>query len=495
MASVSPSTNSTFTKITDLDEDSLAHCARYLSPQDLSNMAMTCKLLKRVAYHDSIWLRFFREQWPQQISFAFSQASGVREAYLGRHTAVQKFQFVDPLIANFYIDARPFSHVLLGKNDIIFSRGSFIHILKIDDFVNGKDCLATLTDHKARITCMRLFAINDASFFRSETQRSENVLVTSSCDHSIRLWWKGSCQRCFRGHSAPVSTLSDRLLADGSSNIFASGGEDGTVRLWSLGTSGKCGQHALKATLYGHQKPVKWMSVAGHKTSLLVTIATDSKIRVWDSTMSSSARSSCCVGMASVSGAPIGIKCHESMVYVAAGSSVVTIDLRTMKVAFTAAICQSQLYSFDILPSKSLVCAGESNRALLWDVRKSQEAMKPEPMSMLDGHNGPVTHVHMDPYKIVTGGPYDFYANIWDVETGLQTNSLICSDPERSNASCGCNAMAVDGCRIVTACSGEEGLVRFRDFTNASCSVSSYEDELGSKFWSKTSYSDTDSDV
>lgn len=74
---------------------------------------------------------------------------------------------------------------------------------------------------------------------------------------------QGTCQRCFRGHNGPVSALSDKLLGDGTGKMLASGGEDGTVRLWSLNSSGKRGQHALKATLHGHEKPIKLMSVAG----------------------------------------------------------------------------------------------------------------------------------------------------------------------------------------------------------------------------------------
>lgn len=76
---------------------------------------------------------------------------------------------------------------------------------------------------------------------------------------------QGCCQRCFRGHSGPVTTLSDKLLGDGTGKVFASGGDDGTVRLWSLSSSGKRGQHALKATLYGHGKPLVLMSVAGYE--------------------------------------------------------------------------------------------------------------------------------------------------------------------------------------------------------------------------------------
>lgn len=57
-------------------------------------------------------------------------------------------------------------------------------------------------------------------------------------------------------------------------------------------------------------------------------------------------------------GAPVDMKCHEALLYVAAGSSVVVVDLRTMQKVNIAAIHQPKLYSFTIMPSKSLVCTG-----------------------------------------------------------------------------------------------------------------------------------------
>uniref|UniRef100_A0A2P2KCA7 Vegetative incompatibility protein HET-E-1-like n=1 Tax=Rhizophora mucronata TaxID=61149 RepID=A0A2P2KCA7_RHIMU len=285
MADPSPSpspkpTNSSSSKTTimDLSEDSLAHCAAYLSPRDLTNLALSCKSLKRAAYCDFIWHRCFRAHWPEQAIQSLSQASGgAREAYLARRAAVQQFKFVDPLAADFYTIAKSIDHVVLDKNDIFFSQGSLIQTMKINRFLGGKDFVTTLSDHNARITCMRLFSLNETSFLRSETQRKENFLATSSSDHSIRLWWKGSCQRCFRGHNGPVSTLSDKLLSDGASasKVLASGGEDGTVRLWSLGSGGKRGQHALKSTLYGHEKPIKLVSVAGYDLAAFQTMKAD----------------------------------------------------------------------------------------------------------------------------------------------------------------------------------------------------------------------------
>ncbi|XWS44272.1 hypothetical protein CRYUN_Cryun15aG0030500 [Craigia yunnanensis] len=480
------------TKITDLDEDSLAHCATYLSLQDLSNLAMTSKFLKKVSYSDSIWLHRFRERWPAEM--LSSSSLGVRKVYLDWRTALHQFKFADPFVLDLFTEARHFDHLLLDKNDIIFSQGSMIRMMKIDSFLSGCS-LVRMSDHSARITCMRLFPLNETSLVRSEMQREQNVLVTSSYDHSIRIWWKGACQRCFRGHNGAVSTLSDKLLGDGGVKVLASGGEDGTVRLWSLNSSGKRGQQALKATLYGHQKPVTLMSVAGHKPSLLVTMSKDSKVRVWDTTTASAIRSSCCVGMTSVPGAPVDMKCHEALLYVAAGSSVVVVDLRTMQKVNTAAIYQPKLYSFAIMPSKSLVCTGGFGKAMLWDIRRNQETSKPEPVTELDGHMGSVRLLHMDPYKIVTGGLGDDFVNTWETDTGTKTNSLFCNRLELGSPHIGCSAMAINGCRIVTASYGEtQGLVRFRDFSSATRPILEYNDEDVdvSKFWSTQSYSDSD---
>ncbi|XP_071706208.1 histone acetyltransferase type B subunit 2-like isoform X2 [Rutidosis leptorrhynchoides] len=374
--------------------------------------------------------------------------------------------------------------LLLSKNYIYVSQGPRVQIMSIDKLLEGTTSIvSSLNDHRARITSMRLFPLKETSLFRNAAQINENVLVTSSCDHSIRLWWKGSFHRSFRGHNGPVTVLSDKLLGDGNGKVFASGGEDSTVRLWSLSSSGKNGQRALKATLYGHEKPIVLLSVTGHKESFLVSMSKDSKVRVWDVSVSSSSdRKSSCVGTTSVVGVPVGIKCHNSLIYIAAGSTIEAVDLRTMKTSFrTSTKNQGKLYSFDINPSKFLACAGGHGRAMLWDIRKITDTGEGDPMAELDGHIGPVTHLHMDPYKIVTGGREDPQVNIWEADNGNQTNVLSCTKDES-----GCSAMAVDGFRIVTA--GYNQDLRFRDFSNAVSSVSfddeSFDDEVtGLKFW------------
>ncbi|CAK9162874.1 unnamed protein product [Ilex paraguariensis] len=150
-----PSTDQRSITITDLNMDALVHCASYLNLQDLSNMAMSCTYFNRVAYSDSIWQSLFRERWPQRVPSSFSQISGARKAYLARNTALQQFKFVDPLLADYYTHSKPYDQLFLDKNDIIFSQGPLIHMIRIGEFLNGKDPLVTLSDHRARITCMR----------------------------------------------------------------------------------------------------------------------------------------------------------------------------------------------------------------------------------------------------------------------------------------------------------------------------------------------------
>ncbi|MED6205595.1 hypothetical protein PIB30_019156 [Stylosanthes scabra] len=483
------------TKLTDLDVDSLSHCLTRLSVRDVSALAMTCTSLKRLSYSDTVWLRFFREHWHLQEPCSSLNSSGARDLYLARRTALLQFRFLDPSVLSFYRPRTNFSHLLLHKNQIISAQGSTVEMIDLNKYVTGGGT-HLFSGHRARITCMRLFPISAVFPSRGETEREQNFLVTSSYDHSIRLWGKkGSFQRCMRGHNGPVLSLSDKLLGDDTCKVLASGGEDGTVRLWSLNLSGKQGQQSLKATLYGHEKPVDLVLVAGHKSSLLVTISRDAKVRVWDTTTSSSARSSCCVGMTALRGAPVNMKCHESLLYVAAGSSVTAIDLRTMQKVITAAVHRSKLYSFDIVPSKSLMCTGGDGRALLWDIRRNQEASNPDPVAELDRHLGRVTLLHMDPYKVVTGGPDDDYVNVWDSDTGMQANSLLCCSDKEVVNKFGCDAMAVDGFRIATAtgCDGAS-ILHYRDFKDAVDPVAKPENDPPSKFWSSllSDYSDGD---
>lgn len=70
------------------------------------------------------------ERWPQEIvTPSLSVSSGVREAYLARHAALLGFQFSDPLAADIPTEAKPVDHILLEKDDIIFSQVSITPLI------------------------------------------------------------------------------------------------------------------------------------------------------------------------------------------------------------------------------------------------------------------------------------------------------------------------------------------------------------------------------
>ncbi|XP_078428113.1 ribosome biogenesis protein WDR12 homolog [Wolffia australiana] len=460
--------------LADLNADALTHCASFLGLSDLARMAMACRTLHQAAYSDSIWRRLFRESWPQ--NFIPLETSGARAAYLARRNAVRQFKFDDPVMFNLPAYALPQSHLLFDRDDIILAQGSSIQILKVDTSTWETTCEA-IRAHNSRITCVRLIPLNETFLFRNEMQKNENTIVTSSSDHTIRLWWKGRSQRCFKGHNVPVTTLADRLLGKSGTKLLASGGEDGSIRLWSLGSSVK--RQPFVATFHGHERPISFLTVAEHNPSLLLSISKDAKLRVWDATMAS--RSSSCVGMSAFSGHPVGIKCHESLCYVASGSSVTAVDLRTMKKVSAIATHPPKLHSFAMAPSKSLIWTGGDEKAILWDVRRAKA------MAVLDGHLGPVAMIHADGSKVVTGGPKDLYVKVWEADNGALVRSLECySDDltEVGDEEVGLSAMAVDGCRIVTGGFGEgPHLLCFRDYSNSSVLIADREQGPSSKFW------------
>lgn len=102
------------------------------------------------------------------------------------------------------------------------------------------------------------------------------------------------------------------------------------------------------------------------------------------------------------------------------------------------------------------------------------------------GHKGRITQLHMDQYKIVTGGPEDVNVNVWETDTGVKANSL--DQARLSNIKF--SAMAVQGLKMVT-CGGSENIC-FRDFYTATLPISKPKDKSSSKFW--TSQDDSDSE-
>ncbi|KAL6626889.1 hypothetical protein ACP70R_030615 [Stipagrostis hirtigluma subsp. patula] len=474
--------------LADLDGDVLAHCAGYLGARDVASLAMACRPLRAAAYCDAVWYRLFRDQWPfQKVPRG---ALGLREQYIRRHTEVHKMKFDDPASAIYYLnptETAP-SHLMLDSNCIWLCQGPVTRKLSVG--WPEPEMVETQRSHGARITCMRLVPLIDTPLFRSDTQANEKALITSSTDRTIRLCWKGH-SRCYKGHSGPVTALADKLLDDGEFKVLASGGEDCTIRLWCMSTKAK--NRALISTFHGHEKTLSFLSVAWHKSSLLVSSSKDSKVRVWDTMAPPSSGSSSCVGSTHLnsSGSPIAMKCYESLCYIAAGSEVTAIDLRTMKKASVLALPNRRILSCEMLPSEWLICTGTKDKALLWDIRKSQEPSN----AVVELHSdGLVTFLHLDPYKVVTGVPADGQVHVWETRTGDLLNTLSCGEPVKSAGRGTVSAMAVDGCRIAMAGSSADGsFLHYRDFLKSSVLVSLPGKEV-SRFWRPQQLDDDEDD-
>jgi hypothetical protein len=68
-----------------------------------------------------------------------------------------------------------------------------------------------LRDHNARITCMRLVPVAALGAMRNFLGGASNFLITSSCDHTIRIWGKVAS---FHSMPSPVLCSHDMFSLD-----------------------------------------------------------------------------------------------------------------------------------------------------------------------------------------------------------------------------------------------------------------------------------------
>jgi len=287
-----------------------------------------------------------------------------------------------------------------------------------------------------------------------------------------------------------VSTLAEHLVGkEGSPPVLASGGTDGTVRLWSLSSSSSSsrGRSPLLATLHGLEPSIKELAVAGYNPSLLISAAKDAKLRVWDVMATPSAVGvGKCVGTTkgTFDGMPVGLKSVGSICYIGGGTTVKAVDLRTMCTVATVSSHEPGVLTFAVNPSGTSVCTGGSDKtAKLWDLRMIDDS--PTPWAVLGNHSGPVHNLHYDSYKVITGGTGDRNVHVWSAETGEEISSLD-SIIWSSSSDTGVSALVASGGKLVTGtCGVDPGFVRLQDFTNCVNPLvdSSLEHNNSSKFW------------
>ncbi|KAG0290943.1 Coatomer subunit beta', partial [Dissophora globulifera] len=106
---------------------------------------------------------------------------------------------------------------------------------------------------------------------------TQPYVLSGSDDMTIRLWdweknWK--CMQTFEGHTYFVMCIT---INPKDTNTFASACVDGTVKVWSLGSS------VANFTLDGHDKGVNWVDYYhGAEKPYMITAGDDSTVKVWD---------------------------------------------------------------------------------------------------------------------------------------------------------------------------------------------------------------------
>ena len=137
--------------------------------------------------------------------------------------------------------------------------------------ISSSSC-QVLHGHADTVLCLDVFP-NKVSF------------VSSSKDNSIRLWALVNsdgiiqCLSKIEGHTHAVSCLSACRITN---NVFASGSEDCTLKIWSVKKVKKKGiVTTVKCTAIAHQKPLNCVCVSPNDR-LVATGAQDKLAKLWD---------------------------------------------------------------------------------------------------------------------------------------------------------------------------------------------------------------------
>ncbi|KAM0792413.1 hypothetical protein ACM66B_005091 [Microbotryomycetes sp. NB124-2] len=180
---------------------------------------------------------------------------------------------------------------------------------------------------------------------------SESYL-TGSADNTIKLWNGERCTQTFRGHTQAVRALAKLGLSAGSPDLFASAGNDATIRVWSLKTG------ETVHTLYGHDSFIYSLSPLPESLgSGLVSSGEDRSVRVWKASDGS------CEQTIVIPAISVWAVCALENGDIAAGSSDGIVRVFTRSDERLAS--QQALADYDVQVSKAAV-----NSSQIGDIKK-----------------------------------------------------------------------------------------------------------------------------
>ena len=236
-----------------------------------------------------------------------------------------------------------------------------------------------------------------------------NTLASGCDDGTIRLWnvGTGDLRYTLKEHTDSVSSIS--YSPDG--NTLASGCDDGTIRLWNVGTGD------LRYTLKGHRRSVPSVAFSSDGNTL-ASGSYDNTVRLWDvgtgdlrHTLKGHTDGVSSVAFSS-DGSTLASGSFDSTIRL---WNVGTGDLRHTLKGHTSSV-HSVAFSSD---GNTFASGSDDKTIRLWNAETS------EPRHTLKGHTSSVPSVAFSSDgSMLASGSYDSTIHLWDVGTGDLRHTL-----------------------------------------------------------------------
>jgi WD40 repeat protein len=229
------------------------------------------------------------------------------------------------------------------------------------------------------------------------------------------------------GHTGGIYGVA--IAADGQ--LVASGGLDGTVRLWES-SSGQ-----LLATLHGHTSTVHSVCLSGDG-GLLASGGFDGTVRIWDARLACDDDKRLLATLRGHSGAVHGVALSADGRLLASGSWDGTVRLWDARVASPETEMESDERLLAILQGQGggirgvalsadgrlVASAAQDGTIQLWDAGFAV-AGGGEPLATMQGHTNSVWDLALSPDgRLLASGGLDGSVRLWDTGSGVCLRTL-----------------------------------------------------------------------